>query len=94
MPGRKRPRKTVAGRIVGGMAAGALPPLFLAVGVHNVLESHLAVVSGVDRKFASTPFEADRAEFPTVVKQRQSIGFGSTVGIRCHSCGGPHRERT
>ena len=96
MPSRKRPRNSVAGRMVGGMAAGALPPLCLAVGVHNVPESHLAVVSGVDRKFASISYGANRVHFPTAVQRNRgnASDLDAQLASGGQSSGSPHRLRT
>ena len=42
------PRNTVAGRMVGGLAAGALPPVCMPGVTRNSPESHSAVAPGVD----------------------------------------------
>ena len=59
------------------------PPLCLAVGVRNVLESHLA---GVDRKFASIPFGAHRVDFPTVVQRNKGNASDQEAQLASAAC--------
>ena len=79
MPGRKRPRNTVARR--------------LAVVTRKVPESHSAVVSGVDvsenradigvREVVSASLGTDRADFPTVVQRNK--GSASDLEVQLAS---------
>ena len=83
--------------MVGGMAAGALPPLRLAVVMHNVPECHSAVVLGVDvggdrvvtevRGLTAASRGTDRADFPTVVQRSK----GSASGLESQLASGSSR---